>query len=269
MEKHPEQNSESKRLALRQRISSEFSKISHDRLELAYNLLDLRSSDDILDIGCGLGEFLIKVRSKGHLGRLVALDCSTGIIDEARENVKKALANIELMVGNAESLPFRGANFDCVTALHVISRSDPGKALSEIGRILKVDGRVVISTNSRSSYPILDDLKNRARERFGWLVGNEWVEDLQSDTAREILRGFFSKVEETRYEDVLQYPDAEVLVDFFRSIRGLWSPGLTEEEWDRIIDWVRGEALEIIPEHGYAEDPKSFSLFRCTGPLGL
>jgi len=68
---------------------------------------------------------------------------------------------------------------------------------------------------------------------------------------------------------VLEYPDAEVLVDFFRSTRGLWSEGLTEAEWERIVDWARDQALELIPEHGYAEDPKSFSLFRCTAPLGL
>lgn len=268
-ESHPEQHSDGARLRIRQSIHRNFSRIGHDLYELAYNELELRPTESLLDVGCGLGDFLRLVRSHGHMGKLVGIDRSPGAIEEARKSAEKHGAGTEFLVGDAEQLDFPSGSFDCVTALHVLGKADPENVLSEIGRVLKAEGRVVISTNSRSCYPILEELKERARERFGWFLANEWTEGFESERAPEILRRYFGKVTESRYEDVLQYTDAEVLVDFFRSSRGLWSEKLTEAEWSRIVDWARDQAIELIPEHGYAEDPKSFSLFLCSMPLGL
>jgi len=269
MEKHPEQNSEWARLQIRQKIHNEYSRVGYNLYDLAYLLLDLRPSEQVLDVGCGLGDFLIKVRSNGHLGKLVGIEQNADVIDIARKNAEDAGVGVDIRLGNAESIDLPSGTFDCVTALHVLGKGDRDRILSEIGRILKLEGRVVVSTWSRSCFPMLQELKRNAREHFGWFLSNEWTEGFDSESAPEVLRQYFGNVEEFRYEDVLEYPDAEVLVDFFRSTRGLWGENLTEAEWDHIVDWARDQAIELIPEHGYAEDPKSFSLFRCTAPLGL
>lgn len=269
METHPEQYSEGARLSIRKRIHETYSRVGHNLYELAASLLDLRPSDDVLDVGCGLGDFLLMLRARGHLGKLTGVDQSAGVIDEARRGAFRRGHWVEYKIGEAEALDFPAACFDCVTALHVLGKTDPDRVLAEIGRVLRANGRVVVSTNSRTCYPLLEELKARARERFGWFLATEWTEGFEAEIAPEILRRYFGQVEEFRYDDVLQYPDAEVLVDLFRSNRGLWSEKLTEAEWERIVDWARDEALELIPEHGYAEDSKSFSLFRCAAPLGL
>jgi ubiquinone/menaquinone biosynthesis C-methylase UbiE len=269
METHPEQYSEGARLSIRKRIHETYSRIGHDLYELGRVLLDLRPSDEVLDVGCGLGDFLLNLRERGHLGRLVGVDQSAEVIDEARRAAFRLGYWVEYRVGEAAMLDFQAASFNCVTALHVLGQTDPGRVLAEMGRVLRADGRIVVSTNSRTCYPLLEELKARARERFGWFLATEWTEGFESESAPEILRRYFREVEEFRYDDVLQYPDAEVLVDLFRSNRGLWSERLTAAEWERIVDWARDEALELIPEHGYAEDAKSFSLFRCAMPLGL
>jgi ubiquinone/menaquinone biosynthesis C-methylase UbiE len=268
MESHPEQYSERARLQLRKRILEEHSRAGYDIYELARTLLDLRPGDDVLDIGCGLGEFLIALRKLGHLGRLQGVDKCAEMINEDRMLAEREGCRVEFRIGDASSLDCPSASFNCVTALHVLDGSDYERILSEIGRVLKADGRIVISTNSRLCYPVLGNLKQRAKERFGWFLANEWAEGFDSESAREILRRYFGRVQETRYDDTLQYPDAEVLVDFFRTTRGFWSEGMTEEEWERIVDWARDEAIELIPEHGYAEDRRIFSVFRCSAPLG-
>ncbi len=268
-ESHPEQYSDWARLEIRKRIHTDYSKIGHNLYELAHSLLDLRPNDDVLDVGCGLGDFLTMIRTRGHLGTLCGVDQSPEVIEEARDRAGELAPSIDFKVRPADALRFPGSSFNCVTALHVLGHSKPGRILRELGRVIKADGRVVISTNSRMSFPLLEELKNRARQRFGWFLASEWTEGFDSESAPELLRRYYGEVKEFRYDDVLQYPDAEVLVDFFRSTRGLWSDGLTSAEWERIVDWAREQALELIPEHGYAEDPKSFSLFRCTAPLGL
>ncbi len=269
MEAHPEQYSDGARLEIRRKIHLAYSRVGHDLYELAHSLLDLRPADSILDVGCGLGDFLVTVRNHGHLGRLAAIDQSPDIVEKARKAVSRLGFRADIKIGSAETLEFPAASFDCVTALHVLSKAVPGKVLSEIGRVLKADGRVIVSTNSRMSYPLLEELKSRARERFGWFLANEWLEGFDSESAQETLKQYFGQVAEFRYEDVLQYPDAEILVELFRSTRGLWNEKITEAEWERIVDWARDQALELIPERGYAEDPKTFSLFRCTAALGL
>jgi ubiquinone/menaquinone biosynthesis C-methylase UbiE len=269
MEEHPEQTSDGARLQLRKRIHANYSRIGYDVHDLARTLLDLRPTDDVLDIGCGLGEFLMTLRKEGHLGRLQGIDRSGQLIDAARREAARSGCHIDWRVGEAQALDSPSACFDCVTALNVLGDTDTGRVLAEMGRVLKAEGRVVVSTNSRTSYPILGELKRRAHDRFGWFLANEWAEGFDSESAPETLRRYFGKVQEFRYDDVLQYPDAEVLVDFFRSTRGLWNERLTGAEWERIVDWARDQAIELIPEHGYAEDPRIFSLFRCAAPLGL
>ncbi len=269
MESHPEQHSDGSRLTIRKRIHATYSRVGHDLAELAIKFLDVRPNEEVLDIGSGLGDFLVQLRTSGHLGCLVGIEKSVELVEEARNGAEQKGAWVDFRLGDAEKLNFPSASFDCVTALDVLGQADPDRVLSEMGRVIRAGGRVIVSTNSRSCFPLLEELKQRARERFGWFLANEWAEGFDSESAPEVLRRYFGKVEEFRYEDVLQYPDAEVLVEFFRSTRGLWSEGLTGAEWERIVDWARDQALELIPEHGYAEDPKSFSLFRCTVPLGL
>jgi len=269
MEQHPEQSSECVRLELRKHIHQTYSKNGYDYYEIAYEYLDLNPYDDVLDIGCGMGEFIFKIRKKGHMGRLIGVDRSPDVVERARSIADKREIGADFRIGSAEHLDFPASSFNCVTALHVITNTDPRKVLSEAGRVLKAGGRVVVATNSRMSYPILQELKEKARERFGWFYSDEWTEGFETEVASEVLRLYFSSVEEFRFEDALEYPDAEVLVDLFRSNRGLWGKDITVAEWDRIVDWVREQAIEMIPEHGYAEDPRNFSIFRCAKPLGL
>ncbi len=269
MEQHPEQYSERARLEIRRNIHATYSKFGYDLFELALDACEFRPYDDLLDVGCGLGDFIFKIRRSGHLGRLVGIDMSVDVIANAKAESARCGLGAEFRVGNAENLDYPSSCFDCVTALHVIGPNDPEKVIAEMGRVLKANGSILIATNSRMSYPILEKLKEKARQRFGWFHANEWTEGFESEIAPDTLNLFFGSVEEFRYEDTLEYPDAEVLVDLFRSNWGLWSENLSEAEWDRIVDWAREQALELIPEHGYAEEPRSFSLFRCREPLGL
>jgi len=269
MEYHPEQHSDWARLQLRKKINANYSKIGHDVYDLTLELLALRPSDDLLDIGCGFGDFAMKIRSYGHLGRLVAIEPGREMIEEARHHASDMKYMIDFRVANPENLDYPSGSFDCVTSLFTLERGETGKIISEMGRVIKGEGRVVVSTWSRSSFPLLEDLKIRAQDRFGWFLGSESAANCDSESVGEVLRRYFAKVDEFRYDDALQYPDAEVLVDLFRSARGTWNEKINEKEWDRIVDWAREQALELIPEHGYAEDPKVFSLFRCSVPLGM
>ncbi|HEX9745831.1 MAG TPA: class I SAM-dependent methyltransferase [bacterium] len=269
MEEHPEQFSYSFRLNMAKRIHAEYSKAGHNAYELAIGLLDLRPASAVLDIGCGLGEFLVNLRARGHFGKLVGIDNNHEMIKAAKDRARNIGADVDFKLMDATTEAFRPGTFDRVTAIHVIGSACPDKCLRQIGRILRVSGVCVVSANSRSCFPLLEKIREKARERFGWISEPVTEKEFRSENAKEILMNYFGSVEEFRYEDAIQYPDAEVLVNFFKAYPGLVCDGLSVEQWDRIIDWARDEALDLIPEHSYAEDPNTFSLFRCTNPLGL
>ncbi len=64
----------------------------------------------------------------------------------------EASVPVELVDGRAEALPFPDASFDAVVSTFVLcSVDDPPRALAEIGRVLRPDGRFVVLEHVRGS----------------------------------------------------------------------------------------------------------------------
>lgn len=93
----------------------------------------------LLDIACGLGDFLLYASQKPL--DCYGIDLSVVAVTAARARVPKA----KIDEGNAESLAFDDETFDYVTILGSLEHLlDPGKGLLEIRRVLKWDGKALI-----------------------------------------------------------------------------------------------------------------------------
>lgn len=104
-------------------------------------------SGRVLDLGCGTGRSLPLFRSKA---RVVGADPALDMLLRARRRVPGAL----LVVARAEELPFADRAFDVVvSALVFCSVDDPGRGLSEVGRVLAPDGRLRMLEHVRSATP--------------------------------------------------------------------------------------------------------------------
>jgi ubiquinone/menaquinone biosynthesis C-methylase UbiE len=113
-----------------------------DLVDLA---LQLKTNQSLLDLGTASGAFPIRLRNQGHTGRLVGLDFSSGMIELA----KQPQAEVEFVIGNAMELPFADHSFNVVTARHMLYHvPDMNKALLEVKRVLKPDGRFLALTNA-------------------------------------------------------------------------------------------------------------------------
>ena len=95
-----------------------------------------------LDIGCGNGRDCKTLIDNGV--RAIGLDSSEKIIQIASKNV-----NTEFVAGDATNLQFKDESFDnilCIAMLHHLgSENKRIRALKEISRVLKKDGRCLIS----------------------------------------------------------------------------------------------------------------------------
>jgi arsenite methyltransferase len=108
----------------------------------------IRAGDVVLDIGSGSGTDLIAAAIlSGGDGRAIGLDMTEAMRRKAEANARAAgLDNVELIDGNAESIPLPDASVGVVTSNGVINLvPDKAAAAREIARILKPGGRFQIA----------------------------------------------------------------------------------------------------------------------------
>ena len=108
----------------------------------ALEVLAPAAGEVALDVGSGTGEEVVELsRRVGSSGRAIGVEPSPGLRAEA---VARA-AEIEVVDGDALSLPFEDSTFDVVRCERVLQHvSDPVKAAGEMVRVLKPGGRIAL-----------------------------------------------------------------------------------------------------------------------------
>ena len=92
----------------------------------------------VADLGCGSGVFTELLRRRGY--QSIGLDISPKLIALGRAKYP----GLELIEGDAENLPFESASLDGVLLSGLVHHfPDPRRLASEVGRVLKSDGRFV------------------------------------------------------------------------------------------------------------------------------
>ncbi len=106
----------------------------------------LRSTDTVLELGCGTGTTALKLAA--HVSRMVATDLSGEMIAIAREKAAaQACGNAEFAVATPENTSWPDSSFDAVLAFnlwHLVA--DRTSALAHVHRVLKPGGLFVSKT---------------------------------------------------------------------------------------------------------------------------
>jgi ubiquinone/menaquinone biosynthesis C-methylase UbiE len=117
-------------------------------------VLDVRSGEDVLDIGSGPG-FLAKDLADcvGSEGSLCGVDVAETMV-EAGRRLCAHQPWVEFRIGDAMSLPVPDASFDVVVSTQVYEYVlDLEGALSEFGRVLRPGGRgLILDTDWAAPY---------------------------------------------------------------------------------------------------------------------
>jgi len=106
--------------------------------------LDHTDYHSVLDVGCGTGAVLSAIMNRNKNRPILAG------IDISPEMIKVANARLgvhaDLRTGDAENLPWNDNSFDvvlCIDSFH--HYPNPEKALSEINRVVKPNGRLILA----------------------------------------------------------------------------------------------------------------------------
>lgn len=121
------------------------------RSRMVISMLDPMPKESILDIGCGNGRDLIPLSPKECVCK--GIDSSSGMIEEAQKQIEnRRIQGIEINVGDATNLNFSDQMFDKVFSSEVLEHiPDYHKAISEMARVLKNSGTLVITAPNKHS----------------------------------------------------------------------------------------------------------------------
>lgn len=104
----------------------------------------------VLDVGCGNGYVLSRYAQDGAYA--FGVDLTKKAIFLATRRFELERLSGEFTIANAEMLPFASATFDCVCSMGVLHHTpDTARAVSELWRVLKPGGRLIVMFYHRDS----------------------------------------------------------------------------------------------------------------------
>jgi len=147
-----------------------FKRFFFPRIKHAIATMDIRHGDKVLDVGVGTG---LSLPLFPRYCDVTGIDISSAMLKKAKEKTNKLnLNHIELMEMDAMNLEFPDNSFDKVFISHVVSVvPDPYKTMSEVKRVCKRNGKIVVVNHFRSPNKMVGSvvrMLNPITKKIGW-----------------------------------------------------------------------------------------------------
>jgi len=138
-------------------------------LHAALERARIRDGEAVLEVAVGTGIAFREILKRNPSGRNVGIDLTASMLRRARQKAERIGVPHELLVADARSLSFEDKSFDVVVnnnMLGLLPQADLAPILSEMSRVLRPGGRLVIVTMMRPATRFAD-----------WIyrVGAEWL----------------------------------------------------------------------------------------------
>nr|WP_320164228.1 class I SAM-dependent methyltransferase [uncultured Trichococcus sp.] len=123
-----------------------------DRVEtdLAFGMLKLEPGMKVLDVGCGTGNFSMKLAEMGYV--VTGIDVSEEMLKVALRKAAEKSLSISYLRMDATELGFDDGAFDVVLTMAAVEFiEDTDRAVEEMFRVVKNGGQVLIGTINADS----------------------------------------------------------------------------------------------------------------------
>ena len=146
-----------------------------DRFHLAALAAFAQRDWTVGDLGCGTGQ--VSAALAPFVAHVIAVDGSTAMLQAAKKRLH-GFDNVDLRRGDLEALPIDDGRLDAATVMLVLHHvPEPDRALAEVARVLKPQGRVVIV-----------DMLPHERDSYRQQMGHVWL-GFGDDHVRRLCEG--------------------------------------------------------------------------------
>ena len=138
---------------------------NRERNRWTVDLLPIRTSDTVLEIGCGPGLAVAAAAGRAREGLVVGLDHSAAMISQAGRRNRAAIAagRVRLVEGGIEAALPLGLTFDIVFSVNVVQfLADRAAAFRLIRGLLRPDGTVATTYMPRHAGATPEDARRMA-----------------------------------------------------------------------------------------------------------
>ncbi len=219
--------------------------------------INLKKGEFLLEVGCGKGELVNSFPEDGS-SIVIGSDLVPGMIREASRKSRR------FIVSDSQRIPFRPSVFDAVAAVNMIYHvPDKNAALSEMSRVLKEGGRLVLTGHSVKDRDLSRRLRESAALNFGVANYPHPPAKFNTENGLAVLRKYFPRVELKLYTSVIVVPEITPHLDFFDSMRHFWGRKFTDDEWQAMLNYAE-KFLELeIETRGFIEEEAISGIFIC------
>ncbi|HEX6102980.1 MAG TPA: class I SAM-dependent methyltransferase [Alphaproteobacteria bacterium] len=140
---------------------------NRQRNEWTVQLLEIAPGDRVLEFGCGPGLALAAAAARATAGRVVGVDHSPVMIEQARARVRKLglERQVELRLGGVEALATLPGPFDKILSVNVVQFvPDQPALLAHFHRLLAPGGRLATTYMPRHRGATADDARQTGQE---------------------------------------------------------------------------------------------------------
>lgn len=120
-------------------------------------LMGLKGSEKILDVGSGLGQFSIDMGRAAKNGFCIGIERDANQFSLAQQNLSDSgVKNVEFRLGEVEKMPLtenEWGQFDVAHARFILEHlSNPGEAIEVMAKAVRKGGRVVLEDDDHYSF---------------------------------------------------------------------------------------------------------------------
>ncbi len=130
----------------------------HEEILSCIDFSIIQKSDRLLDTGCGTGELLCKMISKGEEPQkyqYFATDISRQMVKKARENLNQKLTGgsrfCDFSLMSVDNMGFKNGCFSLILASESLQYTDPYLAILDLISMTKKSGQIIISIPNHNS----------------------------------------------------------------------------------------------------------------------
>lgn len=165
----------------------------------------VNAGDRVLDCATGTGDLAFEFeRALGKSGQVIGTDFCEPMLVHARAKAVQSGSRAIFDVADVTQLPFEGSSFDIATiSFGIRNVSDPQKGLSELGRVVRPGGSVLVLEFGQPQVPVFSGLYRFYSERVlprigGMISGQRQAYDyLQKSSAQFPCRENFLRLAES------------------------------------------------------------------------